>query len=50
MTQTEKNAIYDRMCGVLTDYEEGKSNENDLYEMLVEMQNEWEALIVESEF
>ena len=51
-----KNAIYDELCGLLTDYEtqinEGICDgvtEEDLYNMLVKIQNKWEELTGEDE-
>lgn len=46
MNKLQKNAIYDEMCGLLTDYETGEKDVNsaDLYEMLVKIQNNWEEL------
>jgi hypothetical protein len=44
-----KQEIYDELCKVLTDYEgygaEEKATENDLYHMLVKIQNNWEDVI-----
>ena len=52
----DKNAIYDEMCGLLTDYEgmngQDRADEvtaDDLYEMLVKIQNNWEELTGEDE-
>lgn len=49
---TKKN-IYDKLSRVLTDYEgngsEEKATEKDLYSMLVEIQNNWEAVITVQE-
>lgn len=50
MDKAEKEAIYDKMCRILTDYEtpeEGQDpvTEDDLYEMLVEIQNCWDELV-----
>jgi len=42
---TEKTMIYDELSRVLTDYEDGKKGANDLYEMLVKVQNQWEIVI-----
>ena len=44
MTRMEKNDIYDEMCHVLTDYEEDQAGADDLYSMLVKIQNNWEEL------
>ncbi len=41
----EKNELYDMICRVLTDYEEGNANAEDLYDVLVEVQNRWEDVI-----
>ena len=46
-----KQEIYDKLSRVLTDYEtniEGES-EVELYEMLVEIQNNWESVITAQE-
>ena len=40
----ERQAIYDELCRILTDYEENGSTE-DLYGMLVKIQNNWESVI-----
>lgn len=50
----EKNAFYDNMCALLTNYEmpeEGQDpvTEYDLYEKLVEIQNNWEELTGDDE-
>lgn len=52
----DKNAIYDEMCGLLTDYEGMNGQDipdevsaDDLYEMLVKIQNNWEELTGEDE-
>lgn len=48
-----KESIYDEMCRVLTNYENSedgdRSTEYDLYEMLVKIQNNWEAVITAQE-
>lgn len=52
MTRMDKNHIYDRLCKTLTDYETQYepiedvdwSWEEELYVMLVEIQNNWEEL------
>lgn len=56
MNKLQKNAIYDEMCGLLTDYEtqinEGICDgvtEEDLYSMLVKIQNNWEELTGDDE-
>ena len=45
----DKKMLYDELCRVLTDYEgngsEVKATANDLYSMLVEIQNRWEDVI-----
>lgn len=45
MTVMERKAFYDRLCFVLTDYENGEASEWDLYEKLVEIQNNWDDII-----
>ena len=46
---TEKQKIYDEICRVLTDYEGNGSEEGataeDLYDMLVKIQSNWEGVI-----
>lgn len=42
---TERNAIYDRLCSVLTEYEENLCSEAALYSVLVDIQREWENII-----
>lgn len=52
MTRMDKNNIYDRLCKTLTEYEEqfepikdvDWSWEQELYMMLVEIQNNWEEI------
>jgi hypothetical protein len=46
-----KESIYDEMCRLLTDYENGSDmvTEYDFYEMLVKIQNNWEAVITVQE-
>ena len=48
----ENRALYDEMCRVLTDYEGNGSDErataDDLYGMLVKIQNHWEYLVTSS--
>lgn len=38
---TEKMKIYDELSYILTDYEEGRADQTDLYKMLVKIQNYW---------
>ena len=42
-----KQALYDEMCRLLTEYEEGSDmvNQGELYDMLVKIQNNWETVI-----
>lgn len=51
MNKSQKDAIYDEMCWLLTDYETGEKDVNsaDLYEMLVKIQNNWEELTGDEE-
>ncbi len=57
MTRMDKNNVYDKLCRTLTDYEEqfepidgvDWSWEQELYMMLVEIQNHWEELTGEDE-
>ena len=44
MTKLEKDAVFDRICRVLTDYENGYWNKEDLYETLVAIANHWEEI------
>ena len=49
-----KQTIYDELCKVLTNYEAPekeleRTTENDLYEMLVKIQNCWEDIITATE-
>ena len=52
MTRMDKNNVYDRLCKTLTGYEEqfepikdvDWSWEQELYMMLVEIQNNWEEI------
>lgn len=39
-----KDMMYDELSRVLTDYEEDEIGEDDLYEMLVKIQNNWEII------
>lgn len=41
----EKQMIYDELSRVLTDFENGYADENDLYNMLCTIQNKWEDAI-----
>lgn len=57
MTRMDKNNVYDRLCKTLTNYEEqfepidgvDWSWEQELYMMLVEIQNKWEEITGEDE-
>lgn len=40
-----KNIIFDELSRVLTDYEENKIGEKDLYDMLVKIQNNWDLIL-----
>ena len=46
-----KEQIYDEMCRVLTEYENDNDmiTENELYDMLVTIQNNWESVITKQE-
>lgn len=44
-----KKQIYDELCWTLTEYEEGRANEEDLYNMLCKIQNNWESVITVEE-
>lgn len=39
-----KKTIYDELSKVLTDFENMDANEEDLYNMLVKIQNNWEVV------
>lgn len=41
----KKKEIYDEICRVLTDYEEGRCGSEDIYLLLVKIQNQWEDTI-----
>ena len=45
----QKTIIYDELCRVLTDYENDIVGAEDLYNMLVHIQNNWEAVITNSD-
>jgi hypothetical protein len=45
---TEREMIYNRLCRVLTEYESGEATTDELYTMLVEIQNGWETVITTS--
>ena len=52
MTQIQKNELYDRMCRVLTEWEHvfGEyADASDLYDVLVEIQNNWGELTAKIE-
>jgi hypothetical protein len=40
-----RKAIYDRLSAVLMDYENDNADSDDLYQMLVDIQNAWEFTI-----
>ena len=46
-----KEQIYDEMCRILTEYENDNNmiTENELYDMLVTIQNNWESVITKQE-
>lgn len=44
-----KQDFYDELCKVLTDWEGQKAVDNDLYNMLVDIQNNWENIITKQE-
>lgn len=50
IANVKKQDIYDNLCRVLTDYEgngepENEGNAQILYNMLVEIQNNWENIV-----
>lgn len=54
MTRMQKNELYDELSRVLTDYETQDEegfvvDEEDLYKMLVKIQNNWEELTGDDE-
>lgn len=57
MNKMEKNSMYDELCRTLTEYEEQCepikgvewSWEDELYFMLIKIQNKWEELTGEEE-
>ena len=44
--RTEKEKVYDKICMMLTDYEnkENDVDETDLYRLLCEIQRKWELI------
>ena len=44
-----KQDFYDEICKIITDWEEQKAVDNDLYDMLVDIQNNWENIITKQE-
>ena len=48
MNETKKS-IYDDLCRILTDYEDGYADETDLYNMLYIIQSRWEDTITAEE-
>ena len=42
---SEKAKIYDSLCKILTDYENDTATAEDLYNILVHIQNNWETII-----
>lgn len=44
-----KQTIYDEMCRVLTEWETQEAVDDDLYNMLVKIQNNWETIITATE-
>lgn len=45
MSDITKESLYDELSAVLTDYENNTANEQDVYDMLVKIQNHWEDVI-----
>lgn len=39
-----KNNLYDKLSTILTDYENNEANEKNLYDILVEIQNNWDFI------
>lgn len=47
---SKKEQIYDELCALLTNYEERNDiYPDDLYDMLVKIQNNWETVITRQE-
>lgn len=44
-----KTQIYDELCTVLTDFEEGRADATDLYAVLLVIQSGWEDVITAAE-
>jgi hypothetical protein len=42
---SERQIIYDELCRILTDYENNTATADDLYCVLVKIQNNWEYVI-----
>lgn len=42
----DRTEIYDMICRVLTEYEEGNYNGDNLYYALCNIQNHWEDIII----
>ena len=49
MVEQERRELYDRLSQVLTDYEEELIGADELYQMLCEIQNNWETVITVQE-
>ena len=45
MLNMQREKIYNELVKTLTEYEEGKATEDDLYNILVDIQNSWENVI-----
>ena len=43
-----KDMIFDELSRILTEYEEGKIGKEDLYKILVKIQNNWELITSEN--
>ena len=46
---SERDKIYDEICRVLTEWETQEAVDDDLYNMLVKIQNNWETVITKQE-
>ena len=46
---SERDKIYDEICRVLTEWETQEAVDDDLYNMLVKIQNNWETVIIKQE-
>jgi len=45
----ERKKIYDELSRILTDYESNEVGEEELYNILVDIQNSWETIITKQD-